>query len=406
MSSKRSKRPTNAAASGKGQLEPRANKLIWAARCCFLAASGLSAWLLWYALTQKPMAGCGPGSPCDRVMGSSWAYVLNVPVSAPARVVYLALLISSVSVTSRKATTRHRAWNAGFCLGVLVLSSAVYFTWLQLEVVRSICKFCTSAHLLSVTGAILLLTQMPRSQFRNASGNALRLARPAMLALLAFAAFGGLVVAQKLAPRQTNFLTIVQNGLNFDLREVPVLGETSNQRYIVSLFDYTCPDCHEMHALLTNAMKKLNGAFSIVALPMPLDATCNPHIGVTKPKHMHACDYARLGLCVRRCGEEFFQQYDNWFFGQAVIPPLQEATAYAENLVGKAAFDKARAEGWPDQMIQTSISIYENNGRWTHSYRLPQIIIGDTVNMGPVRNLDELVALLEKRLPEAAKAHR
>jgi hypothetical protein len=260
--------------------------------------------------------------------------------------------------------------------------------------------------LLSVTGSILLLTQMPRSQFRDASGNTLRLARPALLAVLAFAAFGGLVAAQKLAPRKTNFLTVVQTGLNFDLREVPVLGDTSNQRYIVSLFDYTCPDCHEMHALLMSAMKKLNGAFSIVALPMPLDASCNPHIGVTKPKHMHACDYARIGLCVRRCGEDFFQQYDSWFFGQAGVPPLQEATDYAEKLVGKAAFDKARAEGWPDQMIQTSISIYENNGRWTHSYRLPQIIIGDTVNMGPVRNLDELVALLEKRLPDAAKAHR
>ena len=38
--------------------------------------------------------------------------------------------------------------------------------------------------------------------------------------------------------------------MNFDLREAPVLGDASNRRYIVSLFDYTCPDCHEMHALL------------------------------------------------------------------------------------------------------------------------------------------------------------
>jgi hypothetical protein len=257
-----------------------------------------------------------------------------------------------------------------------------------------------------VTGSILLLTQMPRLQFRDASGTALRVARPAVLALLACVAFGGLVAAQKIAPRKMNFLTVVQAGTNFDLREVPVLGNPANQRYIVSLFDYTCPDCHDMHALLMGAMKKLDGAFSIVALPMPLDATCNPHVGVTKPKHMHACDYARVGLWVRRCSEKFYQEYDSWFFGRGSVPSLEEATSYAEKLVGKEALDKARAEPWADEMIKTSINIYENNGRFSRNYRLPQIMIGDTVNMGPVRNLDELVALLEKRLPGAAKAHR
>ncbi|HEY6228869.1 MAG TPA: vitamin K epoxide reductase family protein [Verrucomicrobiae bacterium] len=407
MSRKRSvDRRASVAAPKRGELPPGASKPIWIARLCFFAASALTAWLLWYALTEKPMAGCGPGSPCDRVMGSSWAYFLNVPVSAPALTAYIGLLISSAAVTSRKAVTRNRAWNAAFCLAILVISSAAYFTWLQVAIVRSICKFCTSAHLLSVTGCILLLTQMPRAQFREANGTALRLAKPALLALVALMAFGSLVAAQKFGPRKTNFLTVVQTGMNFDLREVPVIGSPSNQRYIVSLFDYTCPDCYDMHALLMGALKKFDGAFSIVALPMPLDATCNPHIGVTKPKHMHACDYARLGLCVRRCGEDFFQQYDNWYFSRGGVPPLEEATAYAEKLVGKTDLDKVRADPWPDQMIQTSISIYENNGRWTRSYRLPQIMIGDNVNMGPVRNLDELVALLERKLPDAAKAHR
>jgi uncharacterized membrane protein len=409
MFKKRSaERRANATAPNRGQPQPpvRASKPIWAARFCFLAASALTSWLLWYALTEKPMAGCGPGSPCDRVMGSSWAYVLNVPVSAPALAAYVALLISAMAVTSRKPQTRSRAWNAAFGLGILVICSAIYFTWLQIGVIKSICKFCTSAHLISVTGCILLLSQMPRLQFRDATGTVLRLARPASLALLAFVGFVSLVAAQKAAPRKTNFLTVVQTGVNFDLREVPVLGNPSNQRYIVSLFDYTCPDCYDMHALLMGAMKKFDGVFSIVALPMPLDSTCNPHVKVTRPKHMRACDYARLGLWVRRCGEDFYQQYDNWFFSQGGTPPLEVATDHAEKLVGKAALDKARAEPWADQMIQTSIGIYENNGRLTRSYRLPQIMIGDNLNMGPVRNLDELVALLEKKLPEAAKAHR
>src|SRR3954463_5942640 len=210
MSKKRSAdRRANATAPNRGQPQPpvRASKPIWAARFCFLAASALTSWLLWYALTEKPMAGCGPGSPCDRVMGSSWAYVLNLPVSAPALAIYIGLLISSAAVTSPKTQTRKRAWNAAFCLGVLVICSALYFTWMQIAVVRSICKFCTSAHLLSVTGSVLLLIKMPRSQFRDASGTKLRVIKPAMLALLALAGFGSLIAAQKIAPRKTNLLT-------------------------------------------------------------------------------------------------------------------------------------------------------------------------------------------------------
>jgi hypothetical protein len=339
-------------------------------------------------------------------MGSAWAYILNVPVSAPALVVYIGLLICSFALAARDPKTRNRAWTAAFALSLLVIFSAIYFTWLQAGVIRSICKFCSAAHLLSAIGALLLLLQMPRSLFRDADGVHLRLGKPVLPAMVALAAFGSLAAGQKFAPRQTNFLNIAQSSsMNFNLRDAPVLGDVSNRRYIVSLFDYTCPDCHEMHALLIAAMKKMNNAFSIVALPLPLDVNCNPKVGVTKPKHLHACDYARLGLSVRRCGEDFFQKYDSWFFGQQQIPTLEQATDYARQLVDKEALDKALAENWADQMIQSSIDIYENNGRWTHKYRLPQIIIGDTVSMGPLRDLDELMNLLNAKLPNAALAH-
>src|SRR5437764_12666976 len=91
-----------------------AHSLIWIARVCFAAATAVAAWLLFYALTEKPMAGCGPGSPCDRVMGSAWAYWLNIPVSAPALAVYLTLFVSSLAFTSRNQTRTERDWSLGF----------------------------------------------------------------------------------------------------------------------------------------------------------------------------------------------------------------------------------------------------------------------------------------------------
>ena len=37
-----------------------------------------------------------------------------------------------------------------------------------------------------------------------------------------------------------------------------------------------------------------------------------------------------------------------------------------------------------------------------HTLRVPQLIIGDVVNAGPVRNVDELVALLNANLAKAS----
>src|SRR5258705_13559799 len=113
-----------------------ADLLIWSARVCFASASALAAWLLWYALTEKPMAGCGPGSPCDRVMGSSWAYWLNIPVSAPALAVYLTLLICSIAVPSRNSSRSQRAWIVGFICAITVLAVASWFVYLQLHVIK------------------------------------------------------------------------------------------------------------------------------------------------------------------------------------------------------------------------------------------------------------------------------
>ena len=50
----------------------------------FLLALLGSSYLAWAAFSDSPIAGCGTGSGCDKVMGSRWAYWLNIPVSAPA----------------------------------------------------------------------------------------------------------------------------------------------------------------------------------------------------------------------------------------------------------------------------------------------------------------------------------
>src|SRR6185436_8549123 len=108
---------------------PPTSPLIWLARICFVAATAVAAYLLFYSITEKPMAGCGPGSPCDRVMGSAWAYWLNIPVSGPALGTYLLLLgcaVAALECPERSA----KAWNIGLVLSIFVTATALWFVFL------------------------------------------------------------------------------------------------------------------------------------------------------------------------------------------------------------------------------------------------------------------------------------
>jgi hypothetical protein len=147
----------------------------------------------------------------------------------------------------------------------------------------------------------------------------------------------------------------------------------------------------------------MTNSFSIIALPAPLDSTCNPRVRVTPAKHKNACEYAKLGLALRRCGSDVFQKYDEWFYGGGSIPTLDAAREEARMLAGKEALENALADPWVNQTLKKGVTLYEQNGRETKMYRIPQLIVGDTLNIGPVRNLDELVRLLKEHLPEAGR---
>ncbi len=378
-----------------------ASKLLWAARLCLAGAAGVAAYLLWYSITKKPMAGCGPGSPCDRVLGSPWAYWLGLPVSAPAVVAYLALLVSSFAVAGKNQPKIANAWRVIFFVGVAAVASAIWFSILQVSVLKSICKFCTSTHLLGFCGVILLLSQAPLPILPRSQISILKprdLVAPVLLGLLCFGVLAG---GQKIAPRKMNVVGVYQGAFSFDLREVPLIGSATDPHYIVSLFDYTCPDCHEMHNQLLAARQRLNNSFCIISLPIPLDPRCNYLVRTARPKHAQACDYARLGLALRHSSLESFQKYDHWFFSLPATPPLDQARQEAISIIGQAELDKNLADPWLNKMIEKSVSIYAKNETVTHSMRIPQLIIGDVVNAGPVRSVDDLVTLLKANLSKA-----
>ena len=158
-----------------------------------------ASYLAWVAIHNGPVAGCGPESGCDRVLHSRWAYWLDVPVSVPALLVYLALLGATVLLQKRPAPDDERgSWAAIIALSVIVAGAALWFVGLQVFVIKAFCKFCMTAHACGFAAALLCLKHIPLAQDPTtpmwATGSGKRGVPRAALALLASIGLAGVVV--------------------------------------------------------------------------------------------------------------------------------------------------------------------------------------------------------------------
>lgn len=366
-----------------------------------LLAASVAAYLLFHALAQTAPGGCGPGSACDRVLGSAWAYWLGMPVSAFALLAYGGLCVTSWR-PPRARSTRRKAFAAlaAIALAVAIIGAALWFVGLQVFLLKSICKFCLAAHVLGVFGAgVILVAVWRRGPTQAPAGDVDAAGRLRVAGVVTgLLAVGALVGGQCAFPKAVNVVRVFDGRFEFDVREVPLLGSPEAPHVIVSLFDYTCHDCHELHKLLVQAQARYPNRFAIAAFPCPLDAACNPLVRRTPPAHRLACEYARLGLAVRRAQAAAYARYDEWFFSQAGLPSLDQAKAFARTLVGEAALEAASRDAWVEHTLKMGLAMFRANHDMRGASRLPQLIIGRAVSSGPIRRAEDLFRLIENDL--------
>lgn len=123
------------------------------AQLLLLTATGLAAYLAYQALTGSQVAGCGPEEGCGKVLSSKWSSVLSIPISLPGLVMYLTLLL----VTQ---FTKLKGKVGGFLAAFLSLSiilGALWFTALQMFIIKSYCAYCCTTHLLASLAALIIL---------------------------------------------------------------------------------------------------------------------------------------------------------------------------------------------------------------------------------------------------------
>lgn len=378
-------------------------------------------YLAWHAVTGGTLPGCGPESECDKVLQSRWSTWLGVPVTIPAILIYAGLLAVTFAA-SRSSSNLQLSWLRWAAAGgITLLGAALWFVGLQLVAIQSFCRFCLLAHASGLVAGILILRMTLDALKASASHRELAVRSRGFIGQGLVAGLLALIVlvigqnaytppqfrTQSLEGSSTNEvakspeprkLSIHGGQFTLSLDELPLMGSPTAPHAIVSLFDYTCHHCRDMHHVLRQAAQALSNQLAIVSLPMPLDADCNYTMSQTPSAHINACQYARLGLAVWRAKREAFAEFDDWIFSSPAPPPLTETRARAEQLAGRDSLEKALSEGWVEQQLKTDIAIYQANTQQMKSGQMPQLMIANTVTLGPVSNVESLYRLLEDLL--------
>ncbi len=428
--------------------------LLWMRALLAVAILG-AGYLAWVAIHNGPAAGCGPESGCNKVLQSRWAYWLDMPVSVPAVLVYLALMGATILLQKRPAPDDQRgSWAALIALSVIVAGAALWFVGLQVFVIKAFCKFCMTAHACGFTAALLCLKHIPWAEDPTtpmwSSGSGKRgVPRSAVLPLVSIGLAGVVVLAggqllfqkernvvkvlkpgggqvakgaappsganatdylaqadetvpqpptpnlRRIAPR---VLSLYSNEFVLKLDEVPMIGSPGASNIIVCLFDYTCSHCRALHPILVKTCQQFSNQLGVVCLPTSLSSECNPFMPRTSHATSDSCEYARLGLAVWRAKPEAQRQFDDWMFAPEKPPPLKEAEDYAAQLVGTNELESAFADPWIQQQFLIDCRLHRANWQAVDSSAMPQLIMGDAVSSGPLNSVQHLQILLQKYL--------
>jgi protein-disulfide isomerase len=184
-----------------------------------------------------------------------------------------------------------------------------------------------------------------------------------------------------------------------DPHAVPLVG-SPDARYVVSvLFDFKCPHCQKLHAMLEEVVRRYDGQLAFALCPAPLNNQCNPFIPQNVEAFKDSCDLAKIALAVWVAQPAAYSDFDRWMFspepGHLWHPrSLDDAMAKAIELVGQSKYDSARADPWVDRHLQTSVRLFGATG----ANAVPKLVFGSRwVNPEP-NDADDLLLILQGSL--------
>jgi len=426
-----------------------------AVRMLLFSAAIITAYLAIATLTRGgDVPGCGPESDCDKVLNSSWAYWLGIPVSLLGLGLYGAFFISTFSLKISQQLKATRALNSLTLFSFATLAAAAWFVGVQAVAIKAFCPYCCTAHGLASLAALIFLSQAGRISSRLSVRLNFGAGIGVAVGLVAVIAAGQIILPKEqaaplivdLGQAQTNaplaeakppispkpvpapkptptptpvatptvvatvtpeapstvkakpFL-VPKTNISLDAARLPLLGPANAPYRIGCLFDYTCHHCRQLHGFIRTAIDKFDGQLSCLMIPMPLDANCNAKFKRTHRDHVDACKYAKICLAVQQVAPAKYEQFDRWLFtNHKTTKPLAKVREHAAGLVGAAALNKAVASETVQQQLQQNIRVYALNTKNYGNSSMPQTIIKDGMMFGPAQSSAAFQSLLKKAL--------
>lgn len=367
--------------------------VLWLLRALALAAAGVAVYLLVVALREgKLPIGCGAGSGCAEVLTSQWSRIGSVPVSAPALALYLGLFAATWFIGGGQPPARQRAaWIVLLILSAAIAASAAWFIALQAFDLKAFCPWCMADHALGLSFATIVCWHAPFRWGAKPADDEAALAGGAALRLaIVGAGLAGTLAMLQLAlpyrPTQTIRLPAGENGdtgpgpnravallsgkLQLSPHEQPTLGSPDAPQLAVILLDYCCPHCRETHGQLLKAVARYGDQFAVVALPMPLNRDCNPHVQRTEDRFRNACVLARLALAVWRADPVAWRKFDAWLFEAETPREPKTARKKALELVSLDALERAQSDPWINEQLERNMEAYHDSG----AERIPVVL--------------------------------
>jgi protein-disulfide isomerase len=192
--------------------------------------------------------------------------------------------------------------------------------------------------------------------------------------------------------RKRRIITVGGGQIALDIRHWPLLGKPDAKYVFVEMFDYTCPYCRATHQAVRGAIDHFGDDLAILALPVPLDATCNRTVGVTAAEHAEACEIAKIAVAVWRVNRKQFAPFHSWLFEPAYRRTAAEARQHAAELVGENALRDELNLPHAANYILKHVELYERVGGGT----LPKFLFPNSTVSGSVEAAGTLIDMISR----------
>ncbi len=393
--------------SKKPEASPASLKFI---RLLLLVAIGLSGYLATQALTGATVAGCGEEQGCGKVLASKWASILKIPVSIPGLLIYISLL----GISFQKPLNKKPLGYLATFLSVAIITGALWFTLLQVLIIKEYCPYCCATHAIASLAAILTLGAL---KTKGTQSDRIRVKGITLASFLAILSVGGAILLQAFGPQKDHSQVIsvtdkatstTATSENKKLISVYRANTTQRPRLTLVGGQYNAPNSI-FQSLTIGAPSEENKSTSPTHLVYLFDWTCDYCRKFHKKLEELSVDSSSLGLDSQyqiallpasngKEGDSLHQIMLSAYFGdrvtyKALVSALYDGTLNAEpnavrdraiELLGKPKWQKLiqRSNYRANQAKLTSELQIAHNEQFTKASTFPQLVSTSSLIMG------------------------